>query len=506
MLYLPGFEELSTQDAALPRRRLTPQCFQGRRLVRHGGQWFVFPNEEPRPGGEGKGRIAVGMGLEGFADPRILWQSTIPKANGEERKPVVLRPVKAYDAQGKPRPEADQRGDAGPQAIVAGTGPARRYYARPTISRGGERVPDRGRVVRQLEGGAVWWQSEQRTKDGRLPAPRTIEPLTDEQVEAIEVELGLAAQYPDPLERFLYLVREHDALVIVNHSGGKDSQAMYLHLTRDLGVPHAQIRVVHADLPGADWPGTLDHVKRTTDGDVAVVSAKFRGGMLKELYDYVRKRKKFPSAAQRYCTSDLKTSPINAWIREAMCRLNGLPRECRIPPEGRRIIVSTLGMRAQESDNRAGLAPWELNVGESVAGRLWFEYLPIHEWPTTRVFDTIRRHGQEPFWIYGQTPAHRARLVEAGSVDDQGRPVPMQRMSCVFCIMASTRDIGVASLIGPKEIAEEICKVEGETGHTFRYGTTFRELQAKGIEAVRGKARKVLDVLRTARERKGPCK
>ena len=39
----------------------------------------------------------------------------------------------------------------------------------------------------------------------------------------------------------------------------------------ELGIPHDQIRVVHADLPGADWPGTLDHVKRTTDHDVKVV-------------------------------------------------------------------------------------------------------------------------------------------------------------------------------------------------------------------------------------------
>jgi DNA sulfur modification protein DndC len=501
----------------LPRVALTPRCFQTRRLVLYRGAWYVYPNEEPRPGGEGKGEIQRGAGFHGFAEPRLEWQSELLTSSGAARKPQVITPQRTCKSD-KPIPFKQQlagararsydqgrvRMDVAP--IVAGVGSGRRVYKRPVVKVAGERSADRGKALRQLEGGPVWWRSRARLKDGRMAEPKTIDPLTEEQVAAIEFELWLRGRFKGPLERFLYLVREHNALVIVNHSGGKDSQAMYLHLTRDLGVPRDQIKVVHADLPNADWPGTLAHVKRFTDHPIKVVQAKFADGALKELYDYVLKRGKFPSAAQRYCTSDLKTSPINAWIRQALCELNGLEKHCEVPPGGRRIVISTMGMRAQESDNRAGLAEWELNVGESIAGRLWFEYLPIHRWTTKQVFESIKRHGQEPFWIYGRTPEHCRRLIEAGSVDKHGECVPMQRMSCVFCIMGSLRDIGVASKIGPPEIAEKICKTEVEIGHTLKHGFSFPELQAKGAAELLEGPRRSLAVLRTARERKGPCK
>ena len=331
---LAGFAEEAPADPAdddLPRVPLRPRCFQTRRLVQHRGLWFVFPNEEPRPAGDGKGGIVTSMGLDGFAEPRILWQSSLPTSSGDERKPRVIRPIAARTTSGEPVPEAKQRAQAGPDPIVAGRGSARRLYKRPTIRREGEKVPDKGRVLEQLYGGRVWWRSQERTKDGRLPAPRLIEPLTDEQVASIEFELWLEKHYPDPRQRFLYLVREHKALVIVNHSGGKDSQAMYLHLTRDLGVPRSQIRVVHADLPGADWPGTLDHVKATTDHDVKVVRAKFADGQLKELYDYVRHRKKFPSA--RRCKAFEHSPPWryrHPWLtpRGRPCTSGSRTRHC----------------------------------------------------------------------------------------------------------------------------------------------------------------------------------
>jgi 3'-phosphoadenosine 5'-phosphosulfate sulfotransferase (PAPS reductase)/FAD synthetase len=476
----------------------------------------VFPNEEPPPAGDGEGGIVRAMGLDGFANPRLLWQSRYPTARGELRKPATIVPVAANVRKtGAPIPEAKQRKAAGPNPISYGSGSAKRWYKRPTLRIQGEKVPDRGEPVRQLRTGAVWWQSKRARKDGSLPEPRLLEPLTSEQVRAIEFQHWLEKHYPDPVKRFLYLVREWDALVIVNHSGGKDSQAMYLHLTRDLGVPHGQIRVVHADLPGADWPGTLEHVQGSVDHDVKVVRAKFSSGAIKELYDYVLRRGKFPSAQQRYCTSDLKTTPINAWIKQALCELNGLKKPCDIPPGAHRVVISAMGMRAQESDNRAGLSPWELNVGQSIAGRVWLEYLPIHRWKTAQVFRQIKRFGQEPFWIYGRTPAHRRRLLEAGSVDERGNAVPMQRMSCVFCIMGSLRDLGVASKIGPPEIARRICKTEIETGHTFRHGVEFPELirrgeaavtaGRKGLERKAGRTRVRLDVLTQARAREGPC-
>ena len=47
---------------------------------------------------------------------------------------------------------------------------------------------------------------------------------------------------------------ERGALVAVNHSDGKDSQAMTILLSRI--VPREQLLVVHAPLGEVEWPGT----------------------------------------------------------------------------------------------------------------------------------------------------------------------------------------------------------------------------------------------------------
>lgn len=48
---------------------------------------------------------------------------------------------------------------------------------------------------------------------------------------------------PDPMD----LVRK-GALVVASHSGGKDGQAMLVHLVERLKVPTSQIVCIHADI------------------------------------------------------------------------------------------------------------------------------------------------------------------------------------------------------------------------------------------------------------------
>lgn len=54
------------------------------------------------------------------------------------------------------------------------------------------------------------------------------------------------------------------ALFVVNHSGGKDSQAMYLELRKH--VPADQLVIVHADLGAVEWAGAVGHILATTAG------------------------------------------------------------------------------------------------------------------------------------------------------------------------------------------------------------------------------------------------
>ena len=92
------------------------------------------------------------------------------------------------------------------------------------------------------------------------------------------------------------------ALFIINHSGGKDSQAMTLKLGEL--VPRRQLLVIHADLPGVDWEGLVDHIDATAFGLPILVA---RAG--KTFLEMVEHRGMFPSPANRQCTSDLKRVP-----------------------------------------------------------------------------------------------------------------------------------------------------------------------------------------------------
>lgn len=81
------------------------------------------------------------------------------------------------------------------------------------------------------------------------------------------VQLRLSAGiHPGPCPD---LVRR-GALFVVNHSGGKDSQAMLIVLRRF--VPADQLLVVHAELPGVEWDGTADHIRDTIDGLPLIVT------------------------------------------------------------------------------------------------------------------------------------------------------------------------------------------------------------------------------------------
>ncbi len=51
-----------------------------------------------------------------------------------------------------------------------------------------------------------------------------------------------------------------DTLVVANHSGGKDSQAMLIKLLEV--VPREQLLVVHASLGAVEWPDAQAHAER----------------------------------------------------------------------------------------------------------------------------------------------------------------------------------------------------------------------------------------------------
>lgn len=212
------------------------------------------------------------------------------------------------------------------------------------------------------------------------------------------------------------------ALFVVNHSGGKDSQAMYLTVRKF--VPPAQIVLVHADLGEVEWGGAVEHIKATTSGEPLHVCASRRG-----LLQMIHERGMFPSPSQRQCTSDLKRGPIERTIRQF----------------GVKLIVNCMGMRAQESSGRSKLAPFKFSERNSKAGREWYDWLPIHALTVDQVFAEIAAAGQKPHWVYA-----------AG----------MSRFSCCFCIMSNQADLTTAAGLNP-DLYRKYVELERSTGQVM---------------------------------------
>lgn len=227
------------------------------------------------------------------------------------------------------------------------------------------------------------------------------------------------------------------ALFVINHSGGKDSQAMMIRLLEQ--VPRRQLLVVHASLGDAEWHGALEHAQHQAQvAGIPFLVAKAR----KSFMEMVERRYAvrpgpgsscWPSASNRQCTSDLKRDPIQREVR-AYAKANHF---CQ--------VVTCLGIRAAESPGRARRAAFQVNKRGTVRGREWFEWLPIHEMDTAEVWRTIASAGQTP---------HQAYL--AGN----------QRLSCVFCIMGSPRDIANGARHRPELLAQYL-EVEARTGYTM---------------------------------------
>lgn len=204
---------------------------------------------------------------------------------------------------------------------------------------------------------------------------------------------------------------ERGALVVVNTSGGKDSQAMYLVLRQF--VPPEQLILVHADLGAVEWAGAVGHILATSRGERLITCQASRN-----LLRMVEDRGMFPSPQQRWCTSDLKRGPIERTIR-------GITRErqaLRNPAWG--LVINCMGMRAEESTGRKKLPVFKFSTRNSKAGREWYDWHPIHEMTEQEVFATIAAAGQEPHPVY---------------------KLGMKRFSCAFCIMASEEDLKTAA-------------------------------------------------------------
>jgi 3'-phosphoadenosine 5'-phosphosulfate sulfotransferase (PAPS reductase)/FAD synthetase len=121
-----------------------------------------------------------------------------------------------------------------------------------------------------------------------------------------------------------------DAALSLSCSGGKDSDAMAVLLQRfkeQRGYP-GPIEIVHCDMGRSEWAFTKTYVQRRGQ-ELGIPVAIVRNAE-RDLQDlFVQRSQKrpdvplWPSAAQRYCTSD-KVGQIDKHLRAWVGKLNGL--------------------------------------------------------------------------------------------------------------------------------------------------------------------------------------
>lgn len=228
--------------------------------------------------------------------------------------------------------------------------------------------------------------------------------------------------------------------LLINSSGGKDSQAMLTHvvsLADKAGIGRDRLVVVHADLGRVEWPGTRDIAARQAAayGLRFEVVRRDKGDLLQQ----VEQRRMWPSSTARYCSSDQKTSQVT----KLMTRIVREHREACGPAPVR--ILNCLGIRAEESPARAKKAPFHRDSASN--GRRHVDrWLPIFDWSAAHVWH----------------PAY-----------DVGMP----RLSCVFCVLAGRHELVLAARLNPA-LAADYAATEARIGHRFRADLSMAQITA----------------------------
>lgn len=218
-----------------------------------------------------------------------------------------------------------------------------------------------------------------------------------------------------------------NAPVAIGVSGGKDSQAVAIAVARHLDrVGHTGPKVlVHADLGRVEWNDSMlmceDLAKQL--GWELIVVRRAAGDMMDrwlgrwessvaryEALETVRVVLPWSTPAMRFCTSELKISPISSALRKRF-------------PTGP--IVSVDGVRAQESSARAKKPISSASSKLTRSTGAGVDWHAILHWTTDDVFAEIAGAGMTP---------HPAYTVHGST-----------RVSCGFCIMGSMPDLTAAT-------------------------------------------------------------
>lgn len=238
-------------------------------------------------------------------------------------------------------------------------------------------------------------------------------------------------------------------IVIINSSAGKDSLCSIYEICRmadEQGYSRNNIVVSHQDLGEAEWGGTKELAKEQADLfklEFYISKRRDANGHEESLLEYAERRGMWPSAQQRWCTSDFKRGP---GARVVTALTSNMPTSK---------VLYVFGFRAEESPARSKKKALSVESRLITKSREVTTYLPIHQWKLDRVWTTIHANG---------LPYHPAY--------DLGMP----RLSCTFCIFSPFDALVVAGIHNPKKLAKYVA-LEEKLQHTFKPKESLKDVQ-----------------------------
>lgn len=239
------------------------------------------------------------------------------------------------------------------------------------------------------------------------------------------------------------------ALYVVGFSGGKDSVATWLHLTRELELPN--VICVFADT-GHEAPELhlyLDYLEEECQCPLYRIAGSMQQLAKSQSHEPISMKtlaiykKMFPSPTARFCTTELKLKPFRSFIDDIIGRpyeyCQYFIEDDKTPPIWAGRVINVSGVRADESPKRREMA--EFVQDDFMGVERW---IPIKDWTALDTFGCHDRHGVR------HNPLYR-----------KGCP----RVGCFPCILANKS--ALATMARHTDALQRTADLESEVGHSF---------------------------------------